>query len=230
MTAVIRWLECALAGAVLLSCEPDPPSEEFASSSEGSTTASCPDVPGCSYCPEDPTLLCGRPCDDDPPCGNEQGDRMTCTGGVWLCEDEPHRDGDCTDVCAAAPSCNERGCDDGVELQLYSGFSFESGAYEIEIDRDGFASTCTFVISDDVGCELPPCVTDTTCNASYDLASDLPQITMMFPVSTTLSVSVAHDGDVRVEAMPPIEYELVTPNGPGCLPVCGRATLTIDVP
>jgi hypothetical protein len=209
----------------------DHETDALATSSPGSTTVSCPDVPECNYCPEDATLLCGRPCNDgDAPCNDEQGDGMTCSNGLWICQDAPQREGDCTDLCTAAPSCNEDGCTDGIELQLFSGASFDPGAYEIVIDRDGTESTCTFVISDDVGCELPPCVTDTTCNASYDLSSDLPQITMSFPVSETLSVSVALDGDVRVEVTPPIVYEVVAPNGPGCSPVCGLATLTVDIP
>lgn len=224
-------LECALVCAVLLSCEPvDGPREDFVSSSEGSTTASCPEVPECNYCPDDPTLLCGLPCNTgDPPCSDEQGEGMTCIDGVWICEDAPLREGDCTDQCRAESSCSEAGCNDGIELQLFSGASFEPGAYEIVVDRDGAESTCTFVISDDIGCEIPPCVPDTTCNALYDLSSDLPQITMSFPTSTALSVSVARDGDVLVEVTPTIEYELVVPNGPGCTPICGLATVTVDV-
>lgn len=150
--------------------------------------------------------------------------------GIWLCQGAPQRDDECSDVCTATFECSEAGCNDGIELELYSGASFDPGTYEVEIVHDGDASTCTFVISEGLGCELPPCVPDTTCNASFGLTVSPPQITMPLPLAETLSVSVAVDGDVRVEATPPLAYELVAPNGAGCLPVCGVATLTVDVP
>src|SRR5687768_6457268 len=108
--------EFAFVFALVLACEPEdhPVSDEVSSGLTGFTTASCPDVPECSYCPDDPTLLCGRPCNDgDAPCHDEQGDGMTCSNGLWICQDAPQREGDCTDLCTAAPSCNEEGCDDG---------------------------------------------------------------------------------------------------------------------
>jgi hypothetical protein len=156
---------------------------------------------------------------------------MACSGGTWQCVVHPPLGEGCNSMCEAVEQCTEAGCTDGVTLQFVAADSgFAAGAYALAIDRDGDASSCTFVVSDGPGCAVPPCVTDTTCNALYDLSGVPPQIVVPLAIATTLSVTLSRDGEVLLEGDPPLAYALSVPNGPGCRPVCAGATAVFQLP
>lgn len=208
------------------------PDDETSSSDEGTTTESCPEVAPCDYCPAEQDELCGMPCDDaGAHCNDESGAGMTCSGGVWRCSDAPPLVDECDRVCAPASACDERGCSSGIALQLFpSGGHVIAGAYQLDLAVDGTDESCTFVISDGMQCATPPCVVDTTCNASYALSDEPPRIELALPIATTLAITVSRDADVILEREPELAYDLDDVNGSGCTPVCGTATLRIDIP
>lgn len=217
----------------------DPVDTTTSSSAEGSSTADgssttdgCPVLPLCALCPDEMGALCGMACTaEGEVCSNEIGDGMSCAGGTWQCVVHPPLGEGCNRMCDVASECTEAGCDSGVELSLVAaGAGFAAGAYQLDLVRDGEASTCTFVISDDEGCALPPCVTDTTCNAYYDLGGRPPRISMVLPLSNQLAVTLARDGMSLLEAEPALSYVLSSPNGAGCTPVCANAAAQLEVP
>ncbi|HWB77526.1 MAG TPA: hypothetical protein VG755_21315 [Nannocystaceae bacterium] len=222
----------------LVACEPAPEPEETSAtgftggSSDGWEPDPCPEVDPCEYCPAEITELCGMPCDNaGKHCNDESGAGMTCTGGVWRCDDAPPLQDECARVCAPADGCDARGCSSGVDLRLHpSGGNPIAGAYQLELVVDGTASSCTFVISDGPGCETSPCVTDTTCNASYLLDGEPSRIELELPIATTLALTVLRDGGVILEDEPELFYDLDDANGSGCTPVCGTATVRLDIP
>lgn len=226
-------------GVLLGACAPSGPAssgsssgESSSNSSDGGTTDACPALPPCDFCPAEMAALCGLPCADaGVTCSDEIGDGMACSGGAWQCVVHPPLGPGCNSMCAAKDECTEAGCTDGVTLQFVAAASgFAAGAYALDIDRDGDASTCTFVVSDGPGCAIAPCVTDTTCNALYDLSGVPPQIVLPLPIATALSVTLSRDGDPLVDGDPPLAYALSAPNGPGCGPVCATATATFQLP
>jgi hypothetical protein len=226
-------------GLSLAACaSPSPSSSGSASSSGGlgsegsSTTDGCPTLPPCDFCPGEFSALCGMPCAEvGSTCSNEIGDGMSCSGGTWQCVVHPPLGEGCNSICEALEHCTEAGCTDGITLQFVAADpGFAAGAYALAIDRDGDASSCTFVVSDGPGCAVPPCVTETTCNALYDLSGVPPQIVVPLPIATALSVTLSRDGEALVEGDPELAYALSTPNGPGCGPVCAIATAVFELP
>jgi hypothetical protein len=222
-------------GLLLSACASPSPSSGSTSSSGGpgsTTTDDCPSLPPCDFCPGDFPALCGLPCAEvSSTCSNEIGDGMSCSGGAWQCVVHPPLGDGCNSMCEAVEQCSEAGCTDGVTLQFVAaGPAFAAGAYALAIDRDGDASSCTFVVSDGPGCAVAPCVTETTCNASYDLSGAPPQILVQLPIATALSVTLSRDGEALVEGDPELAYALSAPNGRGCGPVCASATAVFELP
>lgn len=223
---------------VLVTCEPGPDDTDESSQTLSTSGSSdwepdpCPEVDPCDYCPAEIDELCGMPCDDaGKHCNDESGAGMTCTGGAWQCSDAPPLQDECDRVCAPADACDARGCESGIDLRLHpSGGNPIAGAYQLDLVVDGAASSCTFVISDGPGCETPPCVTDTTCNASYLLDGEPSRIEVELPIATTFALTVLRDGDVILAAEPELFYDLADVNGSGCTPVCGTSTLRLDIP
>lgn len=235
MRPVVLVRACLL--LALAACEdPDDVPEldegSSSSSSEGSTTDACPELEPCDYCPGELTELCGMPCaHPGAQCSDELGGGMICNDGAWECSsDGPPIDDPCARLCEPSDACSERGCSSGVELQLFpSGGNPVAGSYELELTADAELSTCTFVISDGPGCAIPPCVTDTTCNASYVLDGEPARIELALPILASLAITVSRDGELVLDEQPELAYELDAPNGPGCLPVCAAASVRLDL-
>jgi hypothetical protein len=234
----MRRVVCVI-GLLLPACtSPSPSSDTSTSSSDGpgsessATTDGCPTLPPCDFCPTEMPALCGSSCaDEGATCSDEIGDGMSCSAGAWQCVVHPPLGEGCNAMCMAKDQCTEAGCTDGVTLQFVAPDSgFAAGTYALAIEHDGDASSCSFVVSDGPGCAVPPCVTETTCNALYDLTGAPPQIVVPLPIATTLSVALSLEGEALVEGDPPLSYALSAPNGPGCGPVCALATAVYEIP
>ena len=95
----------------------------------------------------------------------------------------------------------------------------------------GQAESCAFTISDDPeACAIPPCVTDSTCNAIYLIQETPQRIGLMFGVVATLDITVSRDAiEVAQESFTPA-YGVIAPNGPDCAPNCAQASAVLTIP
>ena len=206
-----------------------------ASSGESTTetTGGCGELPLCDLCPGEMGALCGLPCPRGAgPCSNPIGDGMSCEAGQWTCIVHPPLGLECNEVCALADACSEAGCTSGLTLVLAAaGETLPVGTYALATDADGVEDECTFTLSDDPQeCALPPCVTDTTCNAIYLLDVNPQRIELVFGIVATLAITVTRDAvEVAQDSFVPA-YEALAPNGPGCEPVCAQATAMLPIP
>lgn len=210
----------------------DTTSSSGASSSEGSTTDACGELPLCDLCPAESTQLCGTPCPSEGrSCSNEIGDGMSCEGGTWACIVHPPLGTGCNDVCALADGCSEIGCTSGLTAALVAeGGAFAAGDYELRALVDDVPEGCTFTISTDRGqCAIPPCVTDSDCNAVYLLTEVPMRIELAYGVVASLELTLGLDGiDVAHVSFAPA-YDVSAPNGPGCEPACAQASVELAV-
>jgi hypothetical protein len=196
------------------------------------TTGGCGDVPLCDLCPDESAQLCGMPCPtEDRSCSNTIGDGMQCGAGTWTCVVHPPLGTECNEVCAVSDGCSEIGCSSGITAVLVAdGGAFAAGVYELAAVADGEPEDCTFTISTDPDeCAIPPCVTDSDCNAVYVLTEDPMRIELAYGVLATLELTLTRDDlEVAHGAFTPA-YEIWAPNGPGCGPACAQAIVELAV-
>jgi len=200
--------------------------------SSSGTTDGCPELPLCDLCPDESAQLCGTPCPSDGrTCSNAIGDGMSCEAGTWTCIVHPPLGTGCNDVCALAQQCSEIGCSSGVTVVLVAqSGTFAAGAYELSALVDDRPEDCTFTIADDPGaCAIPPCVTDSTCNAIYLLGEDPMRIELAYGVVALLDVTLTRDAtELAHDSFTPA-YDVFAPNGPGCGPACAQASVELTV-
>lgn len=197
------------------------------------TTDGCGELPLCDLCPDEMGALCGLPCPSGAaPCSNPIGDAMSCDAGAWTCVVHPPLGLGCNEVCAVADGCSEIGCTSGLMLSLEAaGAALPVGMYGLATEADGVEDTCTFTIADDPEqCALPPCVTDSSCNAIYLLEVSPQRIDLAFGIVASLAITVTRDAvEVAQDSFEPA-YDAHAPNGPGCAPVCAQATAVLPIP
>ena len=207
---------------------------DSSSSGGGSSTGSvCGELPLCDLCPDEMQLLCDQPCPEGAaPCSNSIGDGMTCESGLWACSVHPPLGPGCNEMCALMDACSEAGCSSGVTLSLEAADDvLPAGSYGVALDLDGSSEDCSFTVSEDPGaCAMPPCVTDSTCNAQYLLTEHPQRVELTLGVIVQLGVSVTRDGtEIASQQFAPT-YEIVAPNGPGCGPNCAAAAVSLPLP
>lgn len=197
------------------------------------TTGGCPELPVCDLCPDEMGSLCGLPCPDGAePCTNTIGDGMSCDAGMWTCVVHPPLGPECNEVCTLTDACSEAGCSSGFTLVLEAeNDALPVGAYDLALEIDGAADGCSFTISDDPeACAMPPCVTETDCNAIYLLQASPQQVELAFGVVGDITLTVTRDTiEIAQDSFVPA-YALFSPNGSGCEPVCASASGELVIP
>lgn len=100
--------------------------------------------------------------------------------------------------------------------------------YELAAFVDGAPGDCTFTISTDAGeCAIPPCVTDSDCNALYLLTEAPMRIELAYGVVESLDLTLTRDDiEIAHDAFTPA-YDISAPNGPGCGPACAQASVEL---
>jgi hypothetical protein len=226
-------LALTLSAAACVSGDANDGSSSTTSDGTSETTGGCGELPLCDLCPAEMATLCGSPCPQGAaPCSNTIGDGMSCEAGVWSCVVHPPLGLDCNEVCELTVACSEVGCSSGFTLALEAaGDALPVGTYELDSQIDGAADSCSFTISDDpIACAIPPCVTDTTCNALYLLQESPQHVDLAFGVVAALDVTLTRDAiEVAHESFTPA-YGTFAPNGRGCEPVCAQASAVITIP
>jgi uncharacterized protein YceK len=197
------------------------------------TTGGCGELPPCDLCPDEMGALCGQPCPQGAePCSNTIGDGMSCEAGLWACVVHPPLGLECNEVCSLMDACSEIGCSSGFTLALEADDdALPIGTYDLDLDIDGAQDDCSFTLSDDpVACAIPPCITDTTCNAIYLLQESPQRVELAFGVVVALAITVTRDTiEVAQESFAPA-YAVVAPNGAGCGPACAQASAVLTIP
>ncbi|HEX5099362.1 MAG TPA: hypothetical protein VFV94_07665 [Polyangiaceae bacterium] len=154
------------------------------------------------------------------------------------------------DACEAH-GCTEMGCMDSAGFTLHApGDEWAPGAYELAIDFDETAHSCTFTMPDAVdaaggqGVAIAVACTPkldawlnavVTCTTHSDGSSSSQSCTPIpgryylsvqtSTLATSLSVSVTLDGADYFSATHALTYKASQPNGPDCEPICRNATV-----
>lgn len=208
-------------------------SESSTTDTTTETTGSCGELPVCELCPDEMGSLCGLPCPQGAePCTNTIGDGMSCDAGMWTCVVHPPLGTECNEVCTLTEACSEAGCTSGFTLALEAETdALPVGAYELALAIDGVEDGCSFTISDDPeACAIPPCVTDSDCNALYLLQASPQRVELAFGVLRDLTITVSRDAIELVQESFVPSYALFSPNGSGCEPVCPQASAELVIP
>jgi len=155
---------------------------------------------------------------------------MQCLDGAWECIVHPPLGVGCNEMCALADGCTEIGCTSGLTLSLVAD-TFAPGVYGIALAANPDPDDCTLTISDDpMDCAIPPCVSESTCNALYLLGETPMRIELALGILAQLDVTVTRDDlEIASETFAPA-YEVVAPNGPGCGPACAVALAELAIP
>jgi len=128
--------------------------------------------------------------------------------------------------------CTLMGCSSGFSLHLSpSSIRFQPGRFDVSVEVENDTTrSCFFVVSNDPErCASGQCVVEENCNALYFVGySDPDRVMIAYPVLPgMLTIQVQHDGSDIGELSVEPEYRMSQPNGPGCPPICRRASASL---
>jgi len=157
----------------------------------------------------------------------------------------------CADACVEAHGCTEIGCVDSAGFTLrVPGDEWEAGTYDLAIEFDETAHSCSFTMPDAIdsesgqGVAIPVACTPqldawlnavTMCTTHSDGSSSSQTCTPIpgryylsvrtSTLAASLTVSVTLDGADYFSETHALTYTASQPNGPDCEPICRNATV-----
>ncbi len=132
-----------------------------------------------------------------------------------------------------AKACTKMGCLGLLDLRIESAPG-KRGRYVVEVEADGMRGSCTMTLPyPKCGAPLSTCEgtlpvmarEGDACKVPAAEQTLLPMILGVAPERVTVRVTL--DGKKLGEQTATPVYESVRPNGPGCDPVCKKATVTV---
>lgn len=126
--------------------------------------------------------------------------------------------------------CTDMGCEDQLKLsfQRRDGKPFVAGDYTISIAFGAQKPlTCQCTLSPDMA--LGHCTGDTQ-EIETDLVSGGREISAtIYWAPTTITASLGFNGTPIGDQVVSPDYQIVTPNGPDCEPLCFQASIDVEV-